>query len=49
MDNFLKPRTVTKAEYFSEKDVDDSPEEMCSTSSDLHKGINIFFKFKQQI
>lgn len=43
MDKFLKPHTVTKAECFIEKDVDDPPEEMCSTSSDLHKGINIFF------
>jgi len=42
MDNFFKPRTVKKAEYFSEKEVDDPQEEMCSTSSDLHKSINIF-------
>jgi len=48
MDKCLKPRTVIKAEYFSEQDVDDPQEELCNTSSDLYTNINIFFfKFKQ--
>lgn len=47
MENFFKPCTVKKAEYFSEKEVDDPQEEMCSTSSDLHKSINIFLNLNK--
>jgi len=43
MDKFLKPCTIAEPEYFSEKDVDNPQEEMCSTSSDLNKSIIYIF------